>query len=42
MKWLLISLLLQNPMVYPTQERCEFAVKAIAKMDPDAICIPDD
>jgi hypothetical protein len=40
MKWLLISMMLNNPMVYADEATCNKAVKAIAKMDPDAVCIP--
>jgi hypothetical protein len=40
MKWLLISMMLSNPMTYPDEATCNRAVKAIAKMDPDAVCIP--
>ena len=40
MKWLLISMMLNNPMVYADEATCNKAVKAIAKMDSKAVCIP--
>jgi hypothetical protein len=40
MKWLLISMMLNNPMVYADEATCNKAVKAISKMDPEAVCIP--
>lgn len=40
MKFLLISMLLNNPMVYADEATCNKAVVAIAKMDPEAVCIP--
>ena len=40
MKWMLISMMLANPVVYPNEQTCNIAVDALKNVDIDAVCIP--
>jgi len=40
MKWMLITMMLSNPVVYDNQKVCEQALEQVQPKDKGAICIP--
>ena len=40
MKWMLITMMLSNPVVYDNQEVCQKALDQVQPKDKGAICIP--
>jgi|TARA_B110000914_G_scaffold73308_1_gene64262 hypothetical protein len=40
MKWLLISMLLANPITYPDEQTCRTAQNEVLIQDETALCIP--
>ena len=40
MKWMLISMMLANPMVYANEKTCNVAADALKNVDIEAVCIP--
>ena len=40
MKFLLITAVLNNPLVYSSQDVCEDAIRELRKLDSSAVCIP--
>ena len=40
MKFLLISIMLANPMSYADKATCEIAADALKSVDVEAVCIP--
>ena len=40
MKWMLITMMLSNPVVYDNQKGCEQALEQVQSKDKGAICIP--
>ena len=40
MKWMLITMMLSNPVVYTNEATCEVARMRLADMDQQAVCIP--
>ena len=40
MKWMLITMMLANPVVYTDEATCEVARMRLADMDQQATCIP--